>query len=66
MLKKGGRSELVLEFLKGFCTGLIEGEGNVHLDEVDQGLHNLPIVADEAAVEVAESQEQLYSFYCLW
>ena len=27
MLKKRDRSELVLEFLKGFCTDLIEGEG---------------------------------------
>ena len=66
MLKEGDESELVLKFLKGFCTGLIEGEGNVHLDEIDQRLHNLPVVTDEAAVEVAESQEQLYSFHCLW
>ena len=35
MLKEGDESELVLKFLKGFCTGLIEGEGNVHLDEID-------------------------------
>ena len=66
MLKEGDGSELVLEFLKGFCTDLIEGEGNVHLDEIDQMLHNLPVVTDEAAVEVAEFQKQLYSFHCLW
>ena len=66
MSEEGGRSELILKFLKGFCTDLIEGEGNVHLDEIDQMLHNLPVVTDEAAVEVAESQEQLYSFHCLW
>ena len=35
MSEEGGRSELVLEFLKGFCTDLIEGEGNVCLNEVD-------------------------------
>ena len=35
MLKKGDRSELVLKFLKGFCTDLIEGEENVHLNEID-------------------------------
>ena len=35
MLKEGGRSELVFEFLKGFCTDLIEEEGNVHLDEIN-------------------------------
>ena len=57
MLKEGDRSELVLEFLKGFCTDLIEGEGNVHLGEIDQRLHNLPVVTDEAVIEVAESQE---------
>ena len=57
MLEKGDRSELVLEFLKGFCTGLIEGEENIHLSEVDQRLHNLPVVTDEAVIEVAESQE---------
>ena len=57
MLEERGRSELVLKFLKGFCTGLIEGEENVHLDEIDQRLRNLPVVMDEAAVEVAESQK---------
>ena len=35
MSEEGDRSELVLEFLKGFCTDLIEGEGNVHLDEIN-------------------------------
>ena len=66
MLEKGDRSELVLEFLKGFCTDLIKEEENVHLDEIDQRLHNLLIVADEVAVEVAEFQKQLYFFHCLW
>ena len=59
MPEEGDRSELVLEFLEGFCTGLIEGEGNVRLGEIDQQLHNLPVVMNEAAVEVAESQERL-------
>ena len=35
MSEEGSRSELVLKFLKDFCTDLIEGEGNVHLDEID-------------------------------
>ena len=35
MSEEGDRSELVLKFLKDFCTDLIEGEGNIHLSEID-------------------------------
>ena len=34
MLKEEDRSKLVLKFLKDFCTDLIEGEENIHLDEI--------------------------------
>ena len=40
MLEEKDESELVLEFLKGFCTGLIEGEENIHLsDTMLHGCH---------------------------
>ena len=52
---------LRLEFLEGVPTGFVELEGNMRASESCEWLRCLPVILDELPIEVAESQERLYS-----